>query len=162
MSQTQGYWSGMTGGMKVRLIAFLIYLAISLVVLAQSPILGIVLLVLPVIWAVFMLWFSAETYTDVGPLSLRKSSVLGYTLRYLWRSSVIARVVMSVAGAAAVIGGLGYISTEKLREAAAKPTLTERAVAMTESATEATKVTTSGWVQTAKGWFTSDETPDDQ
>ncbi len=157
MSESKGYWSGMSSGMKGRLIVLAVYLAIAVAVLAQNPILGTVLLMLPILWSVLLLWLGGEAGLAFGPFSGRKDTVLGYTARYLWRTSAIARVVLSVVGAVVIVGALGWISTENMRAEAAKPTLTERASSVAETATEATKETASGWIETAKGWLTADE-----
>lgn len=157
MSDHQGYWSGMPAKTKARLTILVVYLVVALVVFSQNPILGTLLLVLPILATVFMLWLSGETGHGFGPFSDRKDSVLGYTMRYLWNRSAFTRSVLAVGGFIAVVGGLGWLSTEDMRAEAAKPTLTERAASVAESATEATKETASGWFDTAKGWFTSEE-----
>lgn len=157
MSTPNGYWSGMPTGMKGRLIVLVVYLGIAIAVLAQNPILGTVLLMLPILWSVLLLWIGGEAGLAFGPFSGRKNTVLGYTSRYLWRTSSLVRIALSVVGAIIIVGGLTWISTENMREAAAKPTLTERASSAAETATEATKDTASGWIATAKGWFTADE-----
>ncbi len=156
MTISKGYWTGMATGMKWRFLALVVYLAVALVVLTQNPILGTVLLLLPIIWSVFLLWLGGEAGLAFGPFSGRKDTVLGYTARYLWGASAIARVVLSLIGAGVIVGGLGWISTENMRAEAAKPTMTERASTLAETATEATKGTASGWIETAKGWFTSE------
>ncbi len=157
MSESKSYWSGMPTGMRWRLLILVAYLAVAIAVFAQNPILGTVLLMLPILWSVLLLWIGGEAGLAFGPFSGRKDTVLGYTVRYVWRTSPLARITLSVIGAIVIVGGLGWISTENLRAEAAKPTLTERASTMAETATEATKDTASGWIETAKGWFTADD-----
>lgn len=158
MSDQSGFWSGMPAGAKIRFLAGLAYLAAALGVLSQAPIAGMILLMLPVLWTVFVIWIGSEGGMNSGPLRQKGDTAFVYVLRYVWRSSSLAQVFLAFLVTGFVVGGLGWISTEGLRADAAKPTLTERVTTAADSATQATKKTIGGWVSTAKGWFTpSDE-----
>lgn len=150
-----GFWSGMPQGMKGRLFAWVIYFAIAIFVFFGNPILGAVLLVLPVFWFIIKNWVLAEflVKTDLH----RKETILGYTTQFLWgKTPPLVRGALTFVWVSAVLGALVWVSTEDMREALAKPSLTDRTIAATEGAIDATKEKTGGWVQTAKGWFTSD------
>lgn len=157
MSERQSYWSGMSPRMKARLVVLSCYLLFSLGVFSQTPILGVVLLVVPILWMILALWISGETGLAFGPFSGSKDTLLGYSLRYLWEASVLSRVALAILGLVLVVGGLGWISTENMRAEIAKPTLTERATGIVGAAKDATSETTSGWIASAKGWFGSKE-----
>ena len=86
---------------------------------------------------------------------MRETST-GYLLRYLWRVPRLSQVLLSVVLCVAIIAGLGWISTEKMRVAAKEPTLSERVTTAAEDATEATRETAGGWLSTAKSWFSRD------
>ena len=172
MTTKVGYWSGMTGSLKIRAVCFALYFFVAAVIFTQRPILGTVLLVLPGFWYVLKNWVIAEFF---GRTELERNDTLtGYTLGYIFnRASNLTRAL--VAGLAIVLAmfGLGWVSTEDLRLKAAEPTLTERVSDATGSAIDATKETTGGWVgaakettggwvSAAKGWFSDDsevETP---
>lgn len=154
MQSKSGFWSGMRRGVRIRFIVGFIYLALAVGVLSQSPMVGIVLLTLPILWTVLVIWTGSEDGVGFGPYSRGRDGAFAHLLRYLWSASGLTKVVLSVVVCAVVIGGLGWVSTEKMRAEAREPTLSERVSSAAESASEATKETASGWLSTAKGWFT--------
>ena len=162
----KGFWSGMPTDLKGRAVAWLVYYLIAAAVFSQNAILGIALLVLPGLWYLGKNWMLGEMSlnTDLE----RKDTLSGYTVSYVWNSSIYVRAVMVGGSLLLVMTSLGWISTEDLRFEAAKPTVTERvagaagtAVEVTREKTggwvDATKETTGGWVDTAKGWFAKEE-----
>ena len=155
-----GFWSGMPTNIRYRLFAGLVFILVAIAVFSQLPILGIVLMTLPIFWTVFVVWTGAESGLGFGPYHNSKETALSYTLRRLWRTSVLTRIVFATLGVALVVGGLGWISTEKMRAAAAEPTLPERVTTAAETAKATAEEKASGWIDTAKGWFTfGDEDP---
>ena len=158
MHQQSGFWSGMSPMVRARFFIGLAYLGLALAVLSQSPILGIVLLMLPILWTVLVIWMGSEDGVSFGPYRRTRDTAFGYTLRYLWQASGLGQAIFAIAFTAICVGGLGWLSTAKMRAVAEEPTFTERVTTAAENATQATKETTSGWVSTAKGWFTRGET----
>ena len=157
MKIDQGFWAGMSAGLRVKFVLTLVFLLAAGAVLAWSPIAGIVLLMLPLLWSVLVTWFGSESGRGYGPYSLSRETALTYTLRHIWASSGLVKWGLSLAATAIVISGLGWISTENFRNHTQEPGLTERAVSTADRAAEKTKQTASDWFSTAKGWFTPDE-----
>lgn len=157
MTSEQGFWGGMPGRIRWRFLFSVLFLVAACVVLSTSPIAGIILLMSPLLWSVLVTSFGSERGRGYGPHSLPRETALNYTLRYLWQTTAFTRWALSLFGAAIVVTGLGWISTEKMRNEGAEPGLTERAVSAADRATDATKETARGWLSTAKGWFTSED-----
>lgn len=155
-----GFWKEMPNRIRIRFILGLVFVLTAASVLHAAPIAGIVLLMLPLLWSVLVTWFGSESGRGYGPYSQPRETATAYTLRYLWHAPLVARWALSVALAAIVVGGLGWISTEKMRADAVEPSLTERAASAADRASEVTKETARGWMSTAKGWFTSDNAED--
>ncbi|MEL7149519.1 MAG: hypothetical protein AAGK71_02235 [Pseudomonadota bacterium] len=158
MHQRSGFWSGMSPKVRARFFIGAAYLGFAMAVLSQTPILGIVLLMLPILWTVLVIWTGSEDGMSFGPYRRTKDTAFGYTLRYLWQASGLGQAVFAIALIAACVGGLGWLSTAKMRAVAEEPTFTERVTTAADNAAQATKETTSGWVSTAKGWFSRGET----
>jgi hypothetical protein len=157
MTHEPGFWRGMSKRVRIRFVLGLVFVMVAGAVLHASPIAGIVLLMLPLLWSVLVTWFGSESGRGYGPYSQPRETATAHTLRYLWRASGVTRWLLSFALAAIVVGGLGWISTEKMRADAVEPSLTERAASAADRASEATKETARGWMSTAKSWFTSDD-----
>lgn len=157
MTSEQGFWGGMPNRIRWRFLLGILFLVAAGVVLSTSPIAGIILLMSPLLWSVLVTAFGSERGRGYGPHSLPRETAANYTLRYLWQTRAFTRWALSLAGAAIVVAGLGWISTEKMRNEGSEPGLTERAVSAADRATEATKETARGWLSTAKGWFTSED-----
>ena len=157
MDRRHGFWKGMSARIRVRLFLGLLYVAVAAASLAQQPILGIVLLMLPILWTVLVIWLGSESGYGFGPHAIKRETAFSHTVRYLWGASAFSRVLTGMLIALVTVGGLGWLSTENMRAKANEATFTERVVTTTETATEATKDTAKGWFSTAKGWFTSEE-----
>ena len=157
MNESQGFWQGMPADLKGRLVFWFLFLVVALFVISQAPIVGIVLLVLPVLWTVLSVWFGGNAGMSLGPNRGGRETVLGYVSRHLWGASAFMRIAMSLAGVLLVVSGLAWLSTENMRAKAAELTLTERASVAAEKTTSATVDTTKGWFATAKGWFGADD-----
>ncbi len=166
ITRRKGYWSGMPTDLKGRAVAWLVYYLIAAAIFPQNAILGIALLVLPGLWYLGKNWLYVEfsAATDLE----RKNTLSGYTVSYLWNSSIYVRAVIAVCSLILVTISLGWISTEDLRLEAAKPTVTERVVGAAGTAVDATKEVTGGWVNAtkektggwiegAKSWFAKEE-----
>ncbi|MEO1537389.1 MAG: hypothetical protein AAFR73_06630 [Pseudomonadota bacterium] len=146
----------MPGGLRIRFIVSVLFLAAVGAVLYVSPIAGIVLFTLPILWTVFVIWTGSEAGVSFGPYSRTRETVFSYTLRYLWNASTLVRIAVSVLLSAVFIGGLVWMSTENMRAKAVEPSITERAKTAAVSATEVSKEVAVGWFATAKGWFSSE------
>lgn len=160
MNASKGKLLRMPHGMKLRVFIWLAYLSVALFVLLKSPIFGIVLLVLPILWQVVLLWVKGEAGLTFGPFRQQNSTVFGYAARQLWMASRPIQVGLSLVCVVVVLGGLTWISTENMRAYAAKPTLSEQAAALAETTGDATVEKTKSWLATAKGWFVSDDNGD--
>lgn len=152
-----GFWGGMPNRIRVRFVLGLVFLAVDVAILSIWPILGITLLMMPLLWSVLITWLGSENGRGYGPYSAPRETALSYTLQYLWQTSLLMRWVLSIVMMAMLVGGLGWISTEKMRAEVAEPALTERAVSAVDRATDATKETARDWMSAAKGWFTTDD-----
>lgn len=166
MENKSGFWSGMPRPLRIRAVCFALYYLIAGLVFTQSPVLGIIVFVLPGFWYLLKNWIIAEFF---GVTDLERADTLtGYTVSYIFnRASNLTRAIVGIAVLLLVAFGLGWTSTEDLRLKAAEPTLTERVTDAAGSAVEATKETTGGWaasakektggwVSAAKGWFGDD------
>jgi hypothetical protein len=153
MNVSNGFWSGMPRHMKLRFFLWLAFYIFGFLVLGQAPILGIILLVLPVLWTVVVLWITGAAGRAFGPFRRREDTVLGYLARYVWSASTFARVAISTIGLIFVLAGLAWISTENMRAEAARPSLTDRATSMAQTASESTQKTAAGWYKLVESWF---------
>ena len=153
MQKEAGFWRGMSQAMRLRFVIGIFYLGLAFALLSQFPILGTVLLVLPILWTVCVIWIGSEEGVSFGPYHRARETTLGHLLQYLWHASGLTKLVLSVALGIALIGGLGWVSTEKMRAEALEPSLSERVSTVAENATEATRETAGGWFSTARGWF---------
>jgi hypothetical protein len=154
MSAGNGFWSGMPAGTRVRFVSGLVYLVLAVAVLGEAPIVGILLLMLPILWNVLVIWMGSEKGAGFGPYSQKRETAFVYVLRHVWRAPVPTRLFLGALFAGLVVFGLGWIGTEGLRAEVAKPTLTVRVTTAADTAAQSTKKTLGGWVSTAKGWFT--------
>ncbi|MCG6884150.1 MAG: hypothetical protein LJE62_10400 [Silicimonas sp.] len=155
MGEGRGYWSDMSIGMRLRTIVGVFYVLGAVVVFLRAPLPGMALLVFPVLAMSVGIWFRGPPDT---PFSQR-TSALSHFLNHVWSAPRPAKTTLAVLLVVAVVSGLGWISTEKLRAEAAKPSLAERVSTATERAKTATTDKTKGWIATAKGWFSSGEEP---
>ncbi|MEM6387073.1 MAG: hypothetical protein AAF718_12645 [Pseudomonadota bacterium] len=157
MAPKRGFWSGMTLQLRFRWFLGLGYIVAAIYVASSAPLLGVTLLMLPVFWSVLVIWTGSEAGVSYGPHSRNRETAFSYTIKYLWNVSRGLKALLALLGVAAVIGGLGWISTENLRVAASEPTLTERAVSTADAAAERTRETARNWYSTVTGWFGSEE-----
>lgn len=157
MQENDGFWAGMSAPLRMRFVLGLVYYAIAVAVLSQSPILGIVLLTLPVLRTVLVIWIGSEEGVGFGPHSRSRPSAFAYTLRYVWVAPIPTRAFLLAVLATAVIGGLGWLSTGKMRAELAAPSLVEQVTTTAGEVSATTKETARNWLSTAKGWFSGDE-----
>ena len=160
MISEQGFWNAMPGKIRVRFGLGVVFFLIAGGVLSVSPISGIILLMLPLLWSVLVTWFGSEAGRGYGPYSLSRDTALAYLLRHIWRTSALTRWILALLTGVLVTGGLGWISTEDMRTQLAEPGLAERATTVADRTAEVTKDTASSWYSKARGWFTSDDTTD--
>ena len=143
--------------LKSRVYFFVIYYLVAVYFSAMGAWWGYVLLALPTVWWILKEWFLTQV---VGLYDVGAPGLFSYTLDYVWNANVYVRAFAAVTVLAAVVGGLGWLGTEELREERAKPTVTERVAGAADRVAEtaagfadATVETGKGWIATAKGWF---------
>ena len=163
----QGYWSGLSDGLKIWFVVAVLYLVIAGAVFLINPIVGAVLFVAPAFWSLAKNYLIANLFLSAD--FERTNTLSGYTADFLlFRASTTTKFVTGGGLMVAVVVGLGWVSTEEFRIETAKPTLTERVTNATGQAVDTTKETTrswaasakqttGNWVSAAKGWFNDNE-----
>ncbi|MGR3514808.1 MAG: hypothetical protein ACU0GG_18770 [Paracoccaceae bacterium] len=152
-----GYWSGMSPRLRVKTALGLMYLIASMFVMSQAPLLGIMLLTVPILFTVLVIWIGSEDGVSFGPYARKRDTAFSYTLRHIWQGPCLLRWLCGILILTATVVGLGWISTEDMRAEQAAPSLAERASDAATSVSDTTRETARGWFATAKGWFVGDD-----